>query len=151
MVDTSAFGAVVRRLSGIFVFARPLRRRKVRFVPFPQKRKLHTLPCSSFPHKTHFVGLLRGPLSRVSVPIFPNTRLLRRIGVKGICSTDGYERQRAGEAGQVWACAPVKRMKRLRCRSGGIHKGATLMCVFGDFCRITKVTPAERRSPSETK
>ena len=40
----------------------PPRPRKVRCVPFPPtgRRKLHSLPCSSSPHKTRFAGLLRG-------------------------------------------------------------------------------------------
>src|SRR5699024_4416198 len=35
------------------------------FVSAQGRRKLHLLPCSSFPHRTRFVGLRRGPLAEL--------------------------------------------------------------------------------------
>ena len=47
------------------VFPNPPRRRKLHIPRFRQKPKARSFRCSSFPHATRFVGLARGPRSRL--------------------------------------------------------------------------------------
>ena len=46
---------------GIQILVAAPRRRKLRIVRFRPGAKAHSLHCGSFPHKTRFAGLLRGP------------------------------------------------------------------------------------------
>ena len=86
------------------------------------------------------------------MPDFPITRLPRRIGMK--CKVFYRAAHEAAERlngrDNPVTTAPVLNGSCVRIAAGRIPKGAALRRVFGNFCRVTKVTPAERRLLSFT-
>ena len=76
-------------------------------------------------------------------------RLARRRTMKVGVSIDGNERQRAGEAGQVRACAPVSRSPSPRACPAGLYKGrpAPYTHSFPHFSCVREMGPSGARPP----
>ena len=76
------------------------RRRKVRFTRNTLRVFLVSLPCSSFPTQTHFVGLCAGPLRRpLLLPLFPLNAFIKAFFANFLSrkKVGGDSRDRTGD------------------------------------------------------
>ena len=85
--------------------------------------------------------------------VLPTTRLTRRSSLRG---RQFYRLSRAAAGGrngsnQVLRAGQPKFSPKGLPRQGYIRGGQPLIRAFGDFCRVTKVTPAERCPRCSTK